>query len=127
LPEIKESIANENSNNNADDYIKAFGTPVKTKKAKINRFSWQVYTTPSVSYRRLEDDFPSFYTGNNTNVNGAVKHKPALGYEFGFGIAYNLTKISVLKQGYSLISDNTILMLLKVGDWQLLHLFRITI
>ncbi|MBA4196734.1 MAG: hypothetical protein C0459_04185 [Chitinophaga sp.] len=99
LPEIKESIADENSNNSADDYIKTFGTPLKTKKAKINRFSWQLYTTPSISYRRLEDDFPAFYTGNSTNVDGAVKHKPALGFELGMGVSYNITKNFSIKTG----------------------------
>lgn len=98
LPNINESIANENGNNNADDYIKAFGAnKTKTTKA-INKFSWQLYATPSVSYRKLEDEAP-YYLSTNTNVNNAVKHKPALGLELGLGVSYNLTKNFSIKTG----------------------------
>ncbi|MBS1627504.1 MAG: hypothetical protein JSR09_06385 [Bacteroidetes bacterium] len=98
LPSINESIANENGNNNADEYVKTFGAN-KTKTTKtLRKLSWQLYISPSVSYRKLEDEASyNLYTG--TNVNSAVKHKPALGLEVGFGLSYNLTKNFSIKTG----------------------------
>ncbi len=89
--------------------------PVTNKPAKQikgSRFIYQVYATPSASYRRLVDEkngnVQSFIPGlpvaptYNIDVNQAVHHKPALGLEAGFAIGYKLNNQIVLKTGLQL-------------------------
>jgi hypothetical protein len=83
---------------------------------KIERFSYQLYITPSISYRNLEDNqerlnyatlstfalnSPANTTSNivNGNVNAVVHHKPALGMEAGGAILYRLNKNLQIKTG----------------------------
>ncbi|MFY7900002.1 MAG: hypothetical protein ACOVNY_07440 [Chitinophagaceae bacterium] len=71
----------------------------KSKSAYKKRWSYQIYATPSVSYRKLEDDKQRNNFSRNApnaplapnvtnSVNTLVRHKPALGTEFGFGVIY---------------------------------------
>lgn len=83
---------------------------------KISRFAYQLYITPSISYRNLEDNqerlnyatlstfalnSPVNNTNNlvNSNVNAAVHHKPALGMEAGGALLYRLSKNLQIKTG----------------------------
>ncbi|MGI8950736.1 MAG: outer membrane beta-barrel protein [Chitinophagaceae bacterium] len=80
------------------------------KQMKTSKFVYQVYVTPSASYRRLVDDksgqvpqsfipaIPAEAT-YNIDVNQVVRHRPALGMEVGFAIGYKLTKQITLKTG----------------------------
>ncbi len=85
--------------------------------AKIPRFSYQLYITPSISYRNLVDNqerlndatllstfalnSPVNNTNNliNGNINAAVHHKPAIGMEAGGAILYRLNKNLQIKTG----------------------------
>jgi hypothetical protein len=72
--------------------------PHQSKKSKIN---WQIYVSPTVSYRNLSGSgtsTSSFMTQSLTlgstnlnNVNNVVNHKPALGMELGAALVFNLT------------------------------------
>jgi hypothetical protein len=82
---------------------------------KLSKFSYQLYITPSISYRNLEDNqerlnyaqLSTFAlnspinTNNlvNSNVNAVVHHKPALGMEAGGAILYRLNKNLQIKTG----------------------------
>jgi len=90
----------------------AYQVPSLTKK-KASKFEYQFYITPSISYRKLEDDKKrNDYQRSSTattgptalnytvNVNDVVRHKPAMGTEVGFGAMYKLTKSLKLKTGF---------------------------
>lgn len=77
---------------------------------KSMRWTYDIFATPSNSYRNLEDDkirdhfttttIPNANSNSSTTTLGdAVKHKPALGLEAGIAIGYNLTKKLVVKAG----------------------------
>jgi hypothetical protein len=79
-------------------------------KAKIPKFSIQVYATPSVSYRRLIDAstgrvaqsfIPAPAQSNyGTDVNQGAHNTPGLGLEAGFAIGYKITDQITLKTGF---------------------------
>jgi hypothetical protein len=84
----------------------------RIKKVK-NRTDWQIYVSPSVSYRKLvgrASDVPFNYTGTITNpsagaasdVNLAVNHRPSMGLEVGTSLIYPLTKFLRVKAGFQL-------------------------
>ncbi len=86
------------------------GFAVSPKAKRINRFSYEIYTTPTVSYRKLIDnkDRNRFVTTdpnaplaqNITNsVNNMIEHKPAIGTELGFAVKYNISKAISIKSG----------------------------
>ena len=103
---ILESIATKS--NQADAYLNQFKKNNSVSKNNTNsKWKVQFYLTPSNSYRTLEDDKARlFYTSNqadrqalSTNVNDIVKHKPAVGGEFGVSFLYGLTKNFYIKSG----------------------------
>lgn len=90
------------------DYFAALLKKKTTKKS--TRWTYDIYATPSKSYRNLEDDkirdqytttsIPNANSNSSTTTLGnAVKHKPALGLEAGIAIGYNLTSKLVVKAG----------------------------
>lgn len=64
------------------------------KKAKSagNKWMWQLYATPSVSYRELEDESSPIISNLNGNIDKTVNHKPAMGIEFGGVLKYSILK-----------------------------------
>lgn len=82
---------------------------VKKRAQKTNKWTYDIYVTPSKSFRKLEDDkerdqyaTTTLQTNSNTNnatLNNIVKHKPALGLELGFNIGYNITNRLKFKAG----------------------------
>jgi hypothetical protein len=80
--------------------------PYQSKKSKIN---WQIYVSPTVSYRNLSGSGTStssfmtqsltLGTTNLNNVNNVVNHKPALGMELGAALVFNLTNKIRFKTG----------------------------
>ncbi len=102
---------------NADDFLKDFqfisSTPARNKNSK---FGFQVYVTPSTSYRRLSDEKvkeiiqPAVASAQNTpasvnstaDVNNVVRHRPAMGLELGFGLLYNMSSKFKFKTGIQL-------------------------
>lgn len=81
-------------------------------KAKLSKFTFQFYLTPSVSYRRLVSaksfdnaQFPQSYldvpvaANYAIDVNKVVRHRPAVGSEVGVALGYRLTNRITLKAG----------------------------
>ena len=75
--------------------------PVKKRQARL---TGQFYFTPTVSYRTLTEN-KKYYSANGTygyfqvDVNNLVKHKPAMGLEFGMEAKYRLTDRLSFKTG----------------------------
>lgn len=79
-------------------------------KPRSRKLSWQVFATPTVSYRKLSDNKnyvrPILTTGVPANfsalygINEAVIHKPDLGIEFGVMTRYPITKNLSLRTGF---------------------------
>ncbi|HKG68579.1 MAG TPA: outer membrane beta-barrel protein, partial [Segetibacter sp.] len=77
-------------------------------KTLRNKFGFQIYVAPSVSYRKLIEDRSMLTEGSNTgpvglnyvaDVNNVVRHKPGNGIEAGVSILYNLTNKFRFKSG----------------------------
>jgi hypothetical protein len=73
------------------------------------KIGWQIYFTPTVSYRKLGENksylrsvapnsvpyyYPSFY-----NINSVVTHRPDFGFELGLAGKYSLTRTLNLRGG----------------------------
>ncbi|MFP5041247.1 outer membrane beta-barrel protein [Parasediminibacterium sp. JCM 36343] len=76
----------------------------KEKAVLPNRLDYEIYTTPSISYRRLEDDqvsnqLASTPTAAANTINKEVRHRAALGTELGLGIRYKLASNLTFKTG----------------------------
>jgi hypothetical protein len=74
-----------------------------TKPKKQSKITAQVYFTPTVSYRKLTEN-KKVYAGSGfytpvIDVNNLVKHKPAMGLEFGIEGRYQVSKRLSLKTG----------------------------
>lgn len=76
-----------------------------------SKLDFQFYATPSVSYRRLIDDVQGSlsksyvtaipYESNYViDLNHAIQHRPAIGYEVGFTLGYNLGKKFAIRSGF---------------------------
>lgn len=74
----------------------------KHTKAK-KKLSWEVYFTPTISYRKLKEnkDFINSTLANNNalnyytaiaDINSLVTHKPDMGLQMGFNAGYPLSK-----------------------------------
>lgn len=68
-------------------------------KAPKKRLTWQVFVTPTISYRRLQEN--KSFSGSSdlvypfaslSDVNNAVTHKPDMGLQLGFSARYPITK-----------------------------------
>ena len=78
-------------------------TVLAKAKAISKNVTWQIYATPTVSYRKLTGfasnaNFqylqPSFSTNSvfASDVNDAVRHKPGIGFEIGTAMLYPLSR-----------------------------------
>jgi len=82
----------------------------KSKQSNLkNKFGFQIYIAPSVSYRKLLEDRSVLKEGNNNgpvglnyvaDVNNVVRHKPGNGLEAGISIMYNLSDKFRIKSGF---------------------------
>ncbi len=86
-----------------------YNRPVPKKWA--GKLAWQMYATPSVVFRQLQNDpnfgatansAPFVIPVNNQDINSQVIQKPSFGLEAGFGIQYPLLKGLRLKSGLQL-------------------------
>ncbi|MBC7722206.1 MAG: outer membrane beta-barrel protein [Pedobacter sp.] len=102
----------ENTKDATDNIYKDFYASRLAKKhsAKPIRWTYDIYITPSQSFRNLEDDkerdqyattsIPNATaTAPTASLSNTVKHKPALGLEVGVTIGYNLTNRLKFKAG----------------------------
>jgi len=76
--------------------------PVKKRLAKLTA---QVFFTPTLSYRTLTDNKKYYSNGVSLisqalNLNNEVKHKPAIGLEFGLETKYRVNDNFYLKTGF---------------------------
>jgi len=109
-------ITNNEEDPNVNNYLNEFGYQPKLKKRVKSKVELQFYVTPSISYRKLEDDeirllyssTPTTTTSpsnssplaqNLTNVNNIVRHTPALGMELGAGLLFSLSSNIKLTTG----------------------------
>ena len=112
-------ITNNEEDPNVDNYLTDFAYQPTLKKRVKSKFELQFYITPSISYRKLEDDeirllysstptAPTNTSNNSalaqnlTNVNNIVRHTPALGMEFGAGLLFSLSPHIKLTTGFQL-------------------------
>lgn len=77
-----------------ENVINSFNAPHNRKK-----WLWQVYFTPTISYRKLVDNKTSIISSQSSplnysiiyGVNSAVTHKPDMGFELGFSTSYPIS------------------------------------
>ncbi|MEO6548405.1 MAG: hypothetical protein ABIN94_10410 [Ferruginibacter sp.] len=108
LTAYKQDIASTQERNWINNFA-LYNRPSTRKWA--NKLSWQVYATPSVIYRNLNDkvSFGSSLTAAappfaalTSNVNSDVIQKPSYGAEVGAGLQYSIFKGIKLKAGLQL-------------------------
>ncbi len=107
-----------------DDYLKDLAyAPIKTQQKRTSKFGFQIYVTPSTSYRTLSDakvkeilqpntaansvitqiaPLSVNYSTYSNNVNHVVRHRPAMGLELGFALLYNMSDRIKFKTGLQL-------------------------
>lgn len=74
---------------------------------KPGKYSFLFYFAPSISYRKLVEDYSVIKNASNgpaslnqvTDVNDVVRHKPSSGMEAGLSILYDVTKLIRVKGG----------------------------
>lgn len=78
----------------------------KSSKKPVRRLSWQLYITPTISYRILDENKSSDDQngtsspfGSLTDVNKAVIHKPDMGLQVGLSARYPVTKNLKIRAG----------------------------
>jgi len=90
-----------------NELVSAFASQsaVITKSKKQSKVTAQVYFTPTVSYRKLSENKKVYAGGGYSYVpvidlNNVVKHKPAMGLEFGIEGRYHVSEKFSLKTGF---------------------------
>ena len=106
---IDRSVNNKGNNIKAEDYpwltIESVTNAYQYKKA-AKKISWQLFITPTVSYRKLsvnksmDNPAASNYPfASLADVNSAVTHKPDMGLQIGVSGRYPLTKSLKVRGG----------------------------
>ena len=100
-----QSSVDENTEKEINDAISALASQniLLAKPKKQPKVTAQVYFTPTVSYRKLKEN-KNVYAGSGfyvptIDLNNIVKHKPAMGLEFGIEGKYQVNKKFSLKTG----------------------------
>lgn len=100
------ALMNTNVYRDAATFTPATKTAATT--AKPSRFEYQFYFAPSSSYRVLYNDQTNtglayaYTSAIQGDVNKAVNHRPAFGFEVGNAVLYSLTNAIKLKAGLQL-------------------------
>ena len=104
----------DNDKNMVDGFLKeqkndvSLYTTSKPKSLK-NKFGFQIYLAPSISYRKLLEDKSVLKEGTSSgpvglnyvaDVNKVVRHRPGNGLEAGISILYNLSDNFRIKSGF---------------------------
>lgn len=102
-----------NDKNMVDNFLKDHKSDIAlhtaSKKINVkNKFSYQLYFAPSVSYRKLREDNSMVKENNGgpvglnyvADVNKVVRHKPGTGIEVGVSFMYNLSGKVRVKSGF---------------------------
>ena len=99
-----QSSVDENTEKKINDAISALASEniLLPKTSKQPKVTAQVYFTPTVSYRKLTENKKA-YTGGfyvpALDLKNVVKHKPAMGLEFGIEGKYRVNKKFSIKTG----------------------------
>lgn len=108
-------ITKETIETESDEFVNEFGfnqSVPKLIKPKQSKFEYQIYVTPSISYRKLVDDktvnhLDPVAAANGPiaaryliDVNDVVRHKPAMGSEVGLGILYKINERLKFRTGF---------------------------
>ncbi len=82
---------------------------IRVKKPMDNRLGWQMYFSPTISYRNIygtvnENSYSnammfSSLPGSPKDINSAVSHSPSIGMELGTAMIYNIGKRFRIKGG----------------------------
>jgi hypothetical protein len=121
IPETAATATENDTHTNADDFVRDFVYVNNQIHRKNSKFGFQFYVTPSTSYRKLSDQkvkdiiqpaaaaassSPSQNVPLSPNlaadVNHVVRHKPAMGFEIGFAVLYNMSDRLKFKTGAQL-------------------------
>jgi hypothetical protein len=91
------------------DYPLTIESVVNTYQRSRKRLNWQLYVTPTVSYRKLAanksldnitaPNYP-FALSSMSDVNEAVTHKPDMGVQVGLSAGYPITKSLRVRAGF---------------------------
>lgn len=95
---------------NLTNHTKDFGFNVSYKAMKKNKWSFQYFIVPSISYRKLNDqivqDLSPMFTSNNpiaaaapSTSNTLIRNRPGMGIEAGIAFMYNVSNRIRLKVG----------------------------
>ncbi|HEU5167196.1 MAG TPA: hypothetical protein VFU29_16735 [Chitinophagaceae bacterium] len=101
---LGQSSLDENTEKKINDAISALASEnmLLPKPSKQPKVTAQVYFTPTVSYRKLTEN-KNVYTGGfyvpALDLKNVVKHKPAMGLEFGIEGKYRVNKKFSIKTG----------------------------
>lgn len=77
----------ERSNTNDDPLT--IESVLNTYQPKARKLAWQTYFTPTISYRKLNDNY----------IDNVAPHKPAFGFELGMAAKYAVSKNAKLRAG----------------------------
>ena len=100
----EQSSVNENTEKEINGAISALASQniLLPKPVKQSKLTAQVYFAPTVSYRKLTENkkvYPSGFYVPSIDLKNVVKHKPAMGLEFGIEGRYQLSEKFSLKTG----------------------------
>ena len=108
LPDEKniteQSSVNENTEKEINDAISSLASQniLLPKPAKQSKVTAQVYFAPTVSYRKLTENkkvYPGGFYVPAIDLKNVVKHKPAMGLEFGIEGRYSVNEKFSIKTG----------------------------
>ncbi len=96
-------LPQENVSNKRDIYPLTIESVVNSyKHTRLRKkLSWQIYFTPTVSYRKLKENkaflnaarpYTAAPASNVSDINSVVTHKPDVGFQLGFTTGYPLSK-----------------------------------
>lgn len=76
---------------------------IKVLKPRHLNLGWQLYLSPTVSYRKLSGEgmkyFNGFIAASSPDVNHSVTHKPSIGFEIGTALTFATGRNFRLKSG----------------------------
>ena len=110
MNEFAETKNQQTQLNLGSTYSNKTSSPLSRISGKSSKFDFQIFVTPSISYRTLVDDYNGklsrsyisalpFAANYVVDINNVVQHKPAAGFEFGFLLGYNLNNKFAIRSG----------------------------
>ena len=79
---------------------------IKVLKPRHVNLGWQLYLSPTVSYRKLSGEGMKYFNGmiaaSSPDVNNSVTHKPSIGFEVGTALTFATGRNFRLKTGLQL-------------------------